>query len=494
MPAPHKLSSSICERLVHRPRLRQERFPPLPILVIGRSLWRPAIASLSPRAYSHYVRHHNYDDRGVRRWARHASFANRRQLLAKPRRPSCRLGESESDSGSVPDRESGDRWWSHLRAAGPERIGHAQRRNRCKQRGLPVVHGFPPNLPPGVTGSLPGSQTAVFPVTLMTSANTPPGQYFITLIDELVGMRNQALPRRIAAREARTIAVSKRVETIDDLTSMRNPATSRRIATRDVGTDAVFRPDAMIADLGRTQGRTTTGQTAKRQVNAVPVIEPDDTILLVVFGPSATPSPSPSPISTPTPSSCQPGGGTTNIAGAPAQPQPLAEACSPPPPPYPSIQARIYKAAENFFGQETCGLHGAPPRDQCMAAVNQVLLNAGLQPLGPGANGSNYVPTAILNGLKSGRLIAIAQKDAGPGDLVVRHSPGDTYTSVSGNEHIGVCETKECTQDISNSSSAHTGDPTCPTGVFRWRSPSTMDNYDGSPYLHGYSDFYRVVR
>jgi hypothetical protein len=154
---------------------------------------------------------------------------------------------------------------------------------------------------------------------------------------------------------------------------------------------------------------------------------------------------------------------------------------------------KIANAAQVFFGKETCGLHGAADNEECMAAVNQILMNAGIPPLGAGPYGSNYVPGAILPGLQSGRIVQIPQNQARPGDLTVRHSKDDTYTSAGGDEHIGICMASQCTEVFSNSSHAHTGDPNCPTGVFDYVSPPGMDNYATSPYIGGYSDFYRVV-
>ena len=155
--------------------------------------------------------------------------------------------------------------------------------------------------------------------------------------------------------------------------------------------------------------------------------------------------------------------------------------------------AIAFQAANKFVGTETCGLNGATGDEACMAAVNQILINAGLSPLGAGPTGSNYIPSAVPPAIASGRLVAIPQSGTIPGDLTVRHSPGDTYTSVVGDEHIGVCEASGCTTVLSNSSSKSTGDPNCPLGVFGWSSPPTMDNYAGSPYIGGYSDFYRVM-
>jgi hypothetical protein len=156
------------------------------------------------------------------------------------------------------------------------------------------------------------------------------------------------------------------------------------------------------------------------------------------------------------------------------------------PPPLPNcsgggnnLEAEIYAAAVAFEGHKTCGLHGADGADACMASVNQILMNAGIPPIGGGPNGTNFIPTAVA----SGRLQSIPQSATVPGDLEVRHSPGDTYQSVGGDEHIAVCTNNGCTNVVSNASHDCT---------FGWNSDYTMC-YSGSPYCGGYSDFYRVT-
>lgn len=146
-----------------------------------------------------------------------------------------------------------------------------------------------------------------------------------------------------------------------------------------------------------------------------------------------------------------------------------------------NLQAAIYAAAEAFIGTRTCGLHGADGADACMASVNQILMNAGIPPIGPPPDGTNYIPTAVL--AYGSRLQPIPQADTVPGDLMVRHSPGDTYTSSGGEEHIVVCTAPGCTQTVSNASHDCT---------FGWHSDDTLC-YAGSPYCNGYSDFYRVL-
>lgn len=153
------------------------------------------------------------------------------------------------------------------------------------------------------------------------------------------------------------------------------------------------------------------------------------------------------------------------------------------------LQDAIYRAAMAFVGTSTCNLHGAPGAEACMASINQILQNAGIAPIGPQPNGTNFIPDAILH--YGNRLVEISQSQTVPGDLMVRHSPGDTYTSnrPGDTEHIAVCQVRGCTNVVSNSSSA--GPPSCP-GVFGWFSGYEMC-YSGSPYCHGTSQFYRVL-
>jgi|GEM_PF-5738588 len=147
-----------------------------------------------------------------------------------------------------------------------------------------------------------------------------------------------------------------------------------------------------------------------------------------------------------------------------------------------NLQDLIYHAALAFVGTNTCGLHGASGSEACMASVNQILMNAGIAPIGPGPNGANFIPTAVLG--YPNRMVEIPQSATVPGDLMVRHSPGDTYFSSAGDEHITVCITYGCTEVVSNASS------TC---TFGWYSGFDLC-YLGSPYCSGYSQFYRVTQ
>ncbi|MEO1744308.1 MAG: hypothetical protein AAFR99_21210, partial [Cyanobacteria bacterium J06629_9] len=75
----------------------------------------------------------------------------------------------------------------------------------------------------------------------------------------------------------------------------------------------------------------------------------------------------------------------------------------------------------------------------CAWAVNRVLSNAGIQPIG---SNPNYVPSVEAD-LRGGRGTQIGQSQAAPGDIVIASNVG----------HIGICLNQGCTQVRSNSSS-----------------------------------------
>lgn len=196
-------------------------------------------------------------------------------------------------------------------------------------------------------------------------------------------------------------------------------------------------------------------------------------------GSPVTPPPGLS-IPSPNPSAYQQGVADATQQGLYATPGPGASPCSTA---AGDLQERIYQSAMAFQGFVTCGLHGADGSEACMASVNQILLNAGIPAIGdPQPLGTNYVPDAVI-GSGAGRLVPIAQSATVRGDLMVRHSAGETYMSAGGDEHITVCINTGCTEVISNASS------TC---TFGWISDYTL-SYSGSPYIGGYSDFYRVL-
>jgi hypothetical protein len=101
----------------------------------------------------------------------------------------------------------------------------------------------------------------------------------------------------------------------------------------------------------------------------------------------------------------------------------------------------------------------------CAWAVNRVLSNAGIRPIG---SNPNYVPSVEAD-LRSGRGTQITQAQAAPGDIVIASNAG----------HIGICLNQGCTQVRSNSSSR---------AQFTWDSNF---NFSGT-YGRGQSRVYRL--
>ncbi|MFM5958156.1 MAG: hypothetical protein ACKOQ2_13500, partial [Dolichospermum sp.] len=101
----------------------------------------------------------------------------------------------------------------------------------------------------------------------------------------------------------------------------------------------------------------------------------------------------------------------------------------------------------------------------CAFAVNKVIKNAGLNPVG---KNPKYVPSVEAD-LKSGRGEKIKQSEAKAGDLAISSNTG----------HIGICLNDGCTKIRSNSSSK---------AQFKWDS---NDNFDGY-YGKGNTRFYRL--
>ncbi|MEL6780646.1 MAG: hypothetical protein AAFO06_25770, partial [Cyanobacteria bacterium J06597_16] len=98
-------------------------------------------------------------------------------------------------------------------------------------------------------------------------------------------------------------------------------------------------------------------------------------------------------------------------------------------------------------------------------AVNRVLANAGVQPLG---SNPNYVPSVEAD-LQNGRGNQVAPSQAQAGDIVIEGSQA----------HIGICLNEGCTQVRSNSSSR---------AQFNWDSDSNFNGFYGG----GPSRIYRL--
>ena len=101
----------------------------------------------------------------------------------------------------------------------------------------------------------------------------------------------------------------------------------------------------------------------------------------------------------------------------------------------------------------------------CAWAVNRVLANAGVQPLG---HNPNYVPSVEAD-LQNGRGVQINQDQAQAGDIVIERNQA----------HIGVCLNQGCTQVRSNSSSR---------AQFAWDSDFSFNGFYGG----GRSRVYRI--
>lgn len=112
-------------------------------------------------------------------------------------------------------------------------------------------------------------------------------------------------------------------------------------------------------------------------------------------------------------------------------------------------------------------------RQACMWAVNQVLKNAGIKPLG----NDTLAVLVAREDLRRGRGQQVSQREAKAGDLHIVDAGG-------GNQHIGICLNDGCTKVKSNSSSR---------ASFSWISGAGF-RYPGSPYNNGKSEFWRLKK
>ncbi|MGF1488333.1 MAG: hypothetical protein ACFBSE_14700, partial [Prochloraceae cyanobacterium] len=106
----------------------------------------------------------------------------------------------------------------------------------------------------------------------------------------------------------------------------------------------------------------------------------------------------------------------------------------------------------------------------CAWAVNQVLIDAGIRPLGK----NQLHVLSIEADLKNGRGVAVNPVEAQPGDLVIVDVPG------TNRQHIGICLDNGCDRAISNSSG---------NASFSWIS----DGHFSSSYSGARRAIYRVV-
>ncbi len=145
-----------------------------------------------------------------------------------------------------------------------------------------------------------------------------------------------------------------------------------------------------------------------------------------------------------------------------------------PPPPGQLNQAIINSV--NRMGNFPSGAGHSPSATlngslACMWAVNQILKNAGLRPLG---NDTLAVLVARTE-LQRGRGVRVPLSEARPGDLTIVNAGGSR-------QHIGICLNNGCTRVKSNSSSR---------ASFSWISGPGF-KYPGSPYNGGTTEIWRV--
>ncbi len=108
-------------------------------------------------------------------------------------------------------------------------------------------------------------------------------------------------------------------------------------------------------------------------------------------------------------------------------------------------------------------------REACAWAVNRVLSDAGIRPLG---DNPNYVPS-VESALQNGRGQQVSAAQAQAGDIVIAKDQ----------RHIGICMNAGCSQIRSNSSSR---------AVFAWNSDG---NFDGAYDRYGGTNrIYRVTQ
>ena len=121
----------------------------------------------------------------------------------------------------------------------------------------------------------------------------------------------------------------------------------------------------------------------------------------------------------------------------------------------PGAFGSIPEAINNYYGKSTAaGPDGG--NLACAWAVNNVLVSAGVKPLGGNDGYSpNWVPSMEYD-LNHGRGTPVDQAVASPGDIVIRSDGG----------HVGMCVNVGCSQVISNSSSAAT---------FNYKSSTNFD-------------------
>jgi len=173
---------------------------------------------------------------------------------------------------------------------------------------------------------------------------------------------------------------------------------------------------------------------------------------------SQVPQPAPSP-------------GNSASPGAGSNPANPTASLSPSPTSTKSVPQRIYEAALQLKGMSTkMGPGGG--KVACAWAVNKILVQAGFAPVGVNPN---YVPS-FVDSLRKGRGQKIALQNAILGDIII----------AKGQEHIGICLTKGCTQVLSNSSKQQS---------FKWVSNAQFGGYyDASLNQPKLEEIYRLAK
>ena len=121
-----------------------------------------------------------------------------------------------------------------------------------------------------------------------------------------------------------------------------------------------------------------------------------------------------------------------------------------------------------FAWMNTRGLYGASFREECVAAVQQVLKDAGLSQMETSSGAVIVNVPIFVNALQVSGYSQVGASATHAGDIV----------DLSGG-HVGICLTAGCTSMISNSSTP---------GTFSWTdSPANENEYEGNGAITYYA-------
>lgn len=161
-----------------------------------------------------------------------------------------------------------------------------------------------------------------------------------------------------------------------------------------------------------------------------------------------------------------------------------------------STAQKIWMAAFNYFGTDTSQIAGTDNGIvACVAALQQILQNAGLSTVGGGTYSVDNFVTALRQGWtnttgpangSTGQFgstsYGVSQADAVQGDFVVQGDGDPT----NGQNHVGICENTGCTMILSNASYDTTG-LQCTAPCFGWEaSPTDFANSWSPVESNGY--------